>query len=663
MRRLALLALFFVGCGRGTAADPFVVGASAGAGGEGAAAEGGAGGQPGVAAECSTDEQCDDGFACTTDACDLARNTCVHAPDDSVCDDGIYCNGAETCEPALGCQPGPVVGCSDNSGCTIDTCVEATQSCKHEPRDADGDGDPPIACEGGDCDDFDPLVSSQAHERCDNGKDDDCDGDIDESDCVRPLYDRCGDALDVKEAGAYAFTTVGTSGDYPISCEKPADGRAFRDIVVAIVVPDGGPRDVDLAAVMAKQSPHFEAGELVIAATDQCGKAAGETACEASVVTPEGDSIARVVLRGLSPGAHAVYLAADREADLELHVAFRDPAPAPANETCGTAQKLEPNTPVRAILAGVHTDLDTACTHATGDLVYRFELGARSDVTLQAAALDDYGDPVLSLRDADCTELASELTCRAASPVTLFARGLPEGSYRVALSGTGPTEAEVVLGVAKATDPPATQGCSDPPALKAGVTKSVSLDLATDAVRIGCLVGAADATYALALDEASDVMVVQTGSDGDTGSALIASPPCELPADRVSCTSSDQWPVRAVAHGVGPGSVRAVVETAQGKPTSITAFTRPATNSVFVQAADECSDAFTIPEDGGRFEGSTANQYAQYDVSCDYGGQLPGGAPEQMLELVLHERRRVVIDASGSSYQTAVVVRNADGCP
>jgi hypothetical protein len=34
-----------------------------------------------------------------------------------------------------------------------------------------------------------------------------------------------------------------------------------------------------------------------------------------------------------------------------------------------------------------------------------------------------------------------------------------------------------------------------------------------------------------------------------------------------------------------------------------------------------------------------------------------------MLKLTLEERRRVVIDASGSSYQTLVVVRNADTCP
>jgi hypothetical protein len=118
-----------------------------------------------------------------------------------------------------------------------------------------------------------------------------------------------------------------------------------------------------------------------------------------------------------------------------------------------------------------------------------------------------------------------------------------------------------------------------------------------------------------------------------------------------------------VAHGLGPGSVRAVLETAAGNPATLTAVTRPAVSSVFVAGADECADAYAIPADGGRFEGNTANQYAQYDASCDYGGQSPGGGPEQMLKLTLEERRRVVIDASGSSYQTLVVLRNADTCP
>ena len=672
LRRLLLAILVLgvgclVGCGRRAGADPFASGARGGAGGEGGESAGGRGdpgGEPGaVGEECEDDGQCDDGFDCTKDRCDLALNRCRHIADDTACDDGVYCNGVEQCTLTLGCQPGAVVSCSDDKVCTIDTCVEETQSCAYERRDADGDGDPPLACQGTDCDDFDPLVSGEAHERCDNGRDDDCDGEVDEDDCVRPLHDRCGDALDITDPGTYAVSTVGARADYAISCEKAAGERAFREIVVAVIVPDGEPRDVDLVATLPRMKPNLEAGELVLAAAEKCGDAASEITCEPSVVVPRRDGVARLVLRHLAPGAHAIYVASDREADIELRVDFRDPETPPSNETCGTSVELAPDVPVRAILSGLTQDLETRCPSVTGDLVYRFELGEPRDVRLQAVALDGYGAPSVSLRDEACTAPEDELACRSASPASLFVRALPAGDYRVALSGTGPTEAELVLSLAPPTKSPPTEGCADPPVLADGATRDVSLDDATDAVDIGCLEGAADATYAVELSERSDVMIVQTGSDGDTGAVLIATPPCDAPADAATCRTSDQWPVRAVAHGLGPGSVRAVVETAQSKPTSVTSFTRPATGSVFVQGADECSDAYAIPADGGRFEGNTDNQYAEYDVSCDYGGVDPGGAPEQLLELDLKERRRVVVDASGSNYQTIVVIRRADECP
>ncbi|HWP09336.1 MAG TPA: putative metal-binding motif-containing protein [Polyangiaceae bacterium] len=666
MRRLLFLGFLVFGCGHGTVADPFATGSHAGAGGEGADGEPGTGAEGGgptlPAGECSDDSQCDDGIACTLDRCDVARGLCHNDPDDSACDNHVYCDGAEVCKPPLGCQPGPVVSCSDNSVCSIDTCVEETQSCKHERRDADGDGDPPLSCQGADCDDFNPLVSGDARERCDNGVDDDCDGEVDEDDCVRPMHDRCSSALEITAAGAYAVSTVGAAEDYGISCEMPAEDRAFRDVVIALTVPDGGPKDIDIVAQIPRAKVRFEPGELVLAATDKCGEESAETACVPSVVS-SGDAIARLLWRGLPPGDYAVYVASDREADIELHVDFRDPEPAPMNETCGTAEPLVPGEPVRAILAGLTTDLESSCSSRTGELVYAFDLDEPMDVRVQAVSLDDYGVPVISLRDAACTDDSSEISCRAAAPASLYARALPAGSYRIALGGRGPTQAELVLSLSPPTKPPPTAGCSDPPALEDGVSEDVSLDDATDAVQIGCLVGAADATYALELGERADVMVVQTGSEGDTGAVLIAESPCETSADADTCRSSDQWPVRAVAHGVGPGSLRAVVETAESKPTSITAFSRPAVNSVFVQGADVCDDAFEIPVEGGRFEGNTGNQYADYETSCDYGGQDPGGAPEQMLELVLPERRRVVLDASGSNYQTILVIRRGDDCP
>jgi hypothetical protein len=118
-----------------------------------------------------------------------------------------------------------------------------------------------------------------------------------------------------------------------------------------------------------------------------------------------------------------------------------------------------------------------------------------------------------------------------------------------------------------------------------------------------------------------------------------------------------------VAHDVPEGGVRAVVQSLAGSPTRVTAFRRPAANTTVVLGADECADAVEIPETGGRFEGNTANQYADYAASCDYGGQTGTGAPDQILHLSLTERRRVVLDMKESGYDTLVTVRADDGCP
>jgi len=51
---------------------------------------------------------------------------------DTDCDDGIYCNGAETCAGGR-CRGGAAVPCDDGVGCTADRCIEASRSCESVP--------------------------------------------------------------------------------------------------------------------------------------------------------------------------------------------------------------------------------------------------------------------------------------------------------------------------------------------------------------------------------------------------------------------------------------------------------------------------------------------------------------------------------------------------
>src|SRR6185503_20015762 len=94
---------------------------------------------PTLGGPCLDDGQCDDGIECTTDHCDLELSRCRFTPDPSSCQDSVFCDGEEICDPKLGCRDGDPVTCSDDVSCTIDTCIETTHECKHTARDADGD--------------------------------------------------------------------------------------------------------------------------------------------------------------------------------------------------------------------------------------------------------------------------------------------------------------------------------------------------------------------------------------------------------------------------------------------------------------------------------------------------------------------------------------------
>ena len=67
----------------------------------------------------------------TTPVCDEASDTCI-CTTNLHCDDGLFCNGAETCISGS-CQTGTAVDCNDGFSCTDDSCNETTDSCDNTP--------------------------------------------------------------------------------------------------------------------------------------------------------------------------------------------------------------------------------------------------------------------------------------------------------------------------------------------------------------------------------------------------------------------------------------------------------------------------------------------------------------------------------------------------
>jgi hypothetical protein len=78
---------------------------------------------------------CDDTIDCTDDSCDEAQSGCVHTANNAACSDADFCTGVETCSLTAGCVPGAVPSCNDSIACTVDTCSTSQGKCTHTPDD------------------------------------------------------------------------------------------------------------------------------------------------------------------------------------------------------------------------------------------------------------------------------------------------------------------------------------------------------------------------------------------------------------------------------------------------------------------------------------------------------------------------------------------------
>ncbi len=647
---VAAASLASAGCGSDTK-DYFIVPYDAGTDGD-AAEKGDAEPEidPTLGGPCTDDAQCDDLIPCTFDRCDQTLSRCRNVPDDTQCADAEYCNGAEKCVLRQGCMPGPVVTCQDGNVCTIDRCVEETKSCERLERDADGDGDPDDHCSPHhDCDDTDPTVSSLHVEICGNFKDDNCNGQIDEQPCSSPANDVCATALAVTAPGTFLLSTVAAKKDYSPSCSVTTPAAA-RDIVLAITVPAGDATDV---LVRAKTSA--PANEVAVAMFSTCGQAGAEIDCRNIPFASDARTIARSVAGGST--VYAI-VTTQKESAVDVTVDMLAASTKPSNESCAKPSPVAVDTPFTVSLIDAAKDLPSSCEKArTGELTYSFTLDEPRDVRIFASTLLGSGTPVVSMRASTCDD---ELRCRVGSTPPVFARNLPAGTYVFSVAGTTQIDATVVVKTYPPTPAPPNQTCPTAPVIAPNTSILVNLSNQEDAIRNGCYDGAPNAAYKLDLTVPSDVLLVARFPQAEIGAVSLNRPRCDY-GDLLQC-SLGGTPQRASRRNLAPGSYRAVIADEKGLTTELMALVRPTVPPVTV-TSDGCANAQTIPETGGFFTGDTTNATADFNAGCDAPGQPFGGAKDQLMRLVLTQKRRVVFDMSGSINTTLLNIRRGDPCP
>ena len=147
----------------------------------------------GPAADCSTDVNCDDQNACTTDKCGGGK--CTHAfSGGSTCDDGEPCTTLDKCSSKGVCIGGPDTICDDANPCTDDSCklgygcIQKANAAACDDGNACTTGD---ACKSNKCQ---PGLSASAGSPCSDSlactSGDNCDG---KGVCVGGQAKNCND--------------------------------------------------------------------------------------------------------------------------------------------------------------------------------------------------------------------------------------------------------------------------------------------------------------------------------------------------------------------------------------------------------------------------------------------------------------------------------------
>ena len=190
--------------------------------------------------QAGTPPTCIDGNACTSDGCDDATG-CVYAPLAAgiSCSDGLPCNGNETCDGAGACIAGSPPTCGDGNPCTDDSCVDPA-GCTHVAVAQGTPCDNGLWCDGSDsCNDTGVCIGD-APPDCEDG--------------VTCTVDTCNETTDACDHAPCAMTVTAIGPRY--LAVTPPDTPELLALRVS-GPPACVPRYVDAAGLADSATPVY----------------------------------------------------------------------------------------------------------------------------------------------------------------------------------------------------------------------------------------------------------------------------------------------------------------------------------------------------------------------------------------------------------------------
>ena len=241
----------------------------------------------------------------------------------------------------------------------------------------------------------------------------------------------------------------------------------------------------------------------------------------------------------------AVEAEAGATGDFSLELHLDDPIIRPPNDTCEGAIELNTGE-VRigdTLVLALDDDVATCGPDALPDVAYTFKIqpGDNKRAVVSVTNADGF-DPVVSLREADCT--GDEVLCsqaRVDTVETLDAPNLAPGTYVVWVGGVGasPGSFDVGLELLPAVPNPGNNDCSTADLLVEDVLVTSSTTGATDDLELMCVVSdSRDTVHQFTITEDSAVLVsLEPLTDWRLSASLRDSTSCDVTED-LSCVRS-----------------------------------------------------------------------------------------------------------------------------